>query len=600
MAYGLVGAAACALMAVASMSGGAEIAATALGVAPATRVKPHPAGAPAMSRAEREKAEKRAARVARRTAARRERMGLGHADLGEEEEEMPMDVALAEATALDETYLDDTEDAIETITMPVAVVDTPAPTPVPTPAPTSVPTPAPTSVPTPDPTPEPTPEPTTAATATEPAADDELQAAPAQASATPVPTPKPTPAPTAIPAVPHSPEETELFNAEEALRSSANRKAAYDAASRLARKEAENAAAASTAAHAEFERLTSEAREAEKESRQATDDLRDAAASTTKAASLAFENRMDFATIKAEKKSAAAHAKLDDDQSVARIALHTKQLNFLKDEEAKALEAKEKADAEHAEAEKVAQAASLDAINAKTAAKADRAVGQETTQLGQERASRVAVLSTASKRAEAALMQAAYSQSDASAKHAAAARKTEEEREALDDELALEKLLAAKSRKAEQDFIDATSKHAASETQTAAEGRRAETSLFAAAVLDADKAANYEKAKRVVDRAQEVAELKYQAESKANEVARDLVDKYDIASAAYDAQVAAVAIKEKTFAQSEDRIYEAAKPGGEPEGGGVLPNDKVGDTQITTHSTHTNHADGHVLPGTAT
>jgi len=399
-----------------------------------------------------------------------------------------------------------------------------------------------------------------------------------------------------VPAVPHSPEETELFNAEEALRAAANRKAAYDAASRLARKEAEEAAASSTAAHAEFERLTSEAREAEKESRQATDDLRDAAAATTKHAAAAFEQRMDFATIKAEKKSAAAHAKLDDDQSVSRIALHTKQLNFLKGEEQKALAAKEAADAAHAAADAAAEAASLDAINAKTAAKTDRAVGQETTALGQERASRVAVLSAASKRAEAALMQAAYADSDASAKHAAAARKVEEEREALDDELALEKLLAAKSRKAEQDFIDATSKHAASETQTAAEGRRAETSLFAAAVLDADKTANFEKAKRVVDRAQEVAELKYQAESRANEVARDLVDKFDIADAAYEAQKAAVAIKEKTFAQAEDRAYERAKPNGEPEGGGVLPLDKVGDTQVIQGQRSATHADGHVLP----
>ena len=409
-----------------------------------------------------------------------------------------------------------------------------------------------------------------------------------------------TPTTTSIPAVPHSPEETELFNAEEALRAAANRKAAYDAASRLARKEAEEAAAASTAAHAEFERLTSEAREAEKESRQATDDLRDAAAATTKQAAAAFEQRMDFATIKAEKKSAAAHAKLDDDQSVSRIALHTKQLNFLKEEEQKALTAKDAADAAHAAAESAAEAASLDAINAKTAAKTDRAVGQETTALGQERASRVAVLSAASKRAEAALMQAAYAQSDASAKHAAAKRKVEEEREALDDELALEKLLAAKSRKAEQDFIDATSKHAASETQTAAEGRRAETSLFAAAVLDADKTANFEKAKRVVDRAQEVAELKYQAESRANEVARDLQDKYDIADAAYEAQKAAVAIKEKTFAQAEDRAYERMKPDGEPEGGGVLPLDKVGDTQVTQGQRATTHADGHVLPVAAT
>jgi hypothetical protein len=88
-----------------------------------------------------------------------------------------------------------------------------------------------------------------------------------------------------------------LFNAEERLRAAANAKAAYDAAARLARKESENAAAASTAAHAEFERLTSEAREAEKEARQATDDLKDAAASTTKAAAVAFENRYGLGLI---------------------------------------------------------------------------------------------------------------------------------------------------------------------------------------------------------------------------------------------------------------------------------------------------------------
>ena len=109
--------------------------------------------------------------------------------------------------------------------------------------------------------------------------------------------------------------------------------------------------------------------------------------------------------------------------------MHTKQLNFLKDELARMLAAKNAADAAHVEAEQAAQYASLDAINAKTAAKADVAVGQETTQLGQERASRVAILSAQSKQKEAQLMQAAYTQSDASAKHAAASRKVEEERE---------------------------------------------------------------------------------------------------------------------------------------------------------------------------
>ena len=618
MAYALAGAAACVLMAVVSVGGAVDVAASALGVAPAEGTRPAPA-TPKMTAAEREAAERqRAARVARRTAARRARLGLDTPSA----DASPMDVALKQAEAIDETSFDDGADPIETVATPLPLDEAHAAKPAAaaeaTPAVTPAPTPAPTPI---------TAASIAAATEAEKAATATAASTPAPMAtpmATPLATPTPpatptsaiievTPAPTsavetanatsatssAIPAVPHSPEETELFNAEEALREAANRKAAYDAASRLARKEAEEAAAASTAAHADFERLTSEAREAEKESRQATDDLRDVAASTTKHAAAAFEQRMDFATIKAEKKSAAAHAKLDDDQSVSRIALHTKQLNFLKEEEQKALAAKEAADAAHAEAETAAEAASLDAINAKTAAKTDRAVGQETTALGQERARRVAVLSAASKRAEAALMQAAYAQSDASAKHAAAARKVEEEREALDDELALEKLLAARSRKAEQDFIDATSKHAASETQTAAEGRRAETSLFAAAVLDADKTANFEKAKRVVDRAQEVAELKYQAESRANEVARDLQDKFDIADAAYEAQKAAVAIKEKTFAQAENRAYELAKPDGEPEGGGVLPLDKVGDTQVI-QGEHSAHADGRVLPVAAT
>jgi hypothetical protein len=42
------------------------------------------------------------------------------------------------------------------------------------------------------------------------------------------------------------------------------------------------------------------------------------------------------------------------------------------------------------------------------------------------------------------------------------------------------------------------------------------------------------------------------------------------------------------------------KPDGEPEGGGVLPLDKVGDTQVTQGQRATTHADGHVLPVAAT
>ena len=87
-------------------------------------------------------------------------------------------------------------------------------------------------------------------------------------------------------------------------------------------------------------------------------------------------------------------------------------------------------------------------------------------------------------------------------------------------------------------------------------------------MLDADKTANFEKAKRVVDRAQEVAELKYQAESRAERRRRrDLVDKFDIADAAYEAQKAAVAIKEKTLAQAEDRATRRRNQTAEPAGG---------------------------------
>ena len=290
--------------------------------------------------------------------------------------------------------------------------------------------------------------------------------------------------------------------------------------------------------------------------------------------------RMEAATIKAEKKSMAAHAKLDDDQSVARVALHTKQLNFLKLEEERLREKSEEADAFHDEMDETAQQASLDAINAKTAAKKDGQVGQETTALGQQRAARVALLSAKSKQAEARLLQAAYAQSDAAAKYSAAQRKVAEEQEALNDELALEKLLAAKSRKAEQDFIDATARHAARETQTTSEGRKHETALFSAAVTDADHQANYERAKRVADRAQEVAELKYKAEQTANEVARDLQEKYDIAAAAHEQTKAQVAIAEKQFTQAEDHAFEAERPDGEPVGK-IERETLVADTQVT-------------------
>ena len=75
VAYALAGAAACVLMAVASVGGAADVAASALGVAPAqARLRP---GHPKMTAAERdEKERQRAARVARRTAARRARLGL--------------------------------------------------------------------------------------------------------------------------------------------------------------------------------------------------------------------------------------------------------------------------------------------------------------------------------------------------------------------------------------------------------------------------------------------------------------------------------------------------------------------------------------------
>lgn len=419
----------------------------------------------------------------------------------------------------------------------------------------------------------------------------EISAADDAADAEPEDAPVASPFPAAVPAVPHSAEEVQLFEAEEALRAAANRKAAYEAAFHLARKTAETASAQTSAAHAEFERLNSELREAEKEARQATDDLRDIAAETQTAAERAFEIRMEAATIKAEKKSMAAHAKLDDDQSVARVALHTKQLNFLKLEEERLREKSEEADKHHDAMDSLAKQASLDAINAKTAAKKDGQVGQETTALGQQRAARVAAMSAKSKQAEANLLQAAYRQSDAAAKYAAAQRKVAEEQEALNDELALEKLLAAKSRKAEQDFIDATARHAARETQTTSEGHKQEVELFSAAVMDADHQANYERAKRVADRAQEVAELKYKAEQAANEVAHDLQEKYDIAEAAYEQAKAQVAIAEKRFTQAEDHAFDAERPDGEPVG--LIERETlVADTQVTDEIPSSTNYDG--------
>jgi hypothetical protein len=344
--------------------------------------------------------------------------------------------------------------------------------------------------------------------------------------------------------------------------------------------------------------LNAELHQTEADSRQATDDLRDVAAATQEAAERAFETRMRAATIKAEKKSTAAHAKLDDDQSVAKIARLTKVLDALRAEESRARNASETADAFHAEKEEAAKLASLNAVNVKTAAKAAEAVGQETTAMGQARASRVAELSAASKRAEANLLQAAYAQSEASARFAAAQRRVAEGEEALADELALEKLLAAKSRKAEQDFIDSSAKHAALETQTNAEGRKAETALFASAVADADAAATLEKAKRSSDRAQEIAAFKLDAETEATETARDLEEKHELAAAAYEQAKAAVAIQEKKFTQSEDRAFEEMKPEGESDAAAtILPDQVIGTFEHEYERRTTAHADEElVLP----
>jgi hypothetical protein len=59
----------------------------------------------------------------------------------------------------------------------------------------------------------------------------------------------------------------------------------FEAASHIARKAAEAAAADTANKHAEYERLNSALKEAEKESRQATDDLRDSTSSTSEAGS---------------------------------------------------------------------------------------------------------------------------------------------------------------------------------------------------------------------------------------------------------------------------------------------------------------------------
>ena len=108
MAYALAGAAACALMAVASVGGAADLASSALGVAPAGGAQPAPAN-PKMTAAERDEAERqRAARVARRTAARSARLGLDNPAA----EASPMDIALQQAEAMDETSFDDGADPI--------------------------------------------------------------------------------------------------------------------------------------------------------------------------------------------------------------------------------------------------------------------------------------------------------------------------------------------------------------------------------------------------------------------------------------------------------------------------------------------------------
>mmetsp|Transcript_25629 Transcript_25629/g.40967 ORF Transcript_25629/g.40967 Transcript_25629/m.40967 type:complete len:89 (-) Transcript_25629:738-1004(-) len=68
------------------------------------------------------------------------------------------------------------------------------------------------------------------------------------------------------------------------------------------------------------------------------------------------------------------------------------------------------------------------------------------------------------------------------------------------------------------------------------------------------------------------------AEVKANDKARDLQEKYDIAKAAYEQAKAYVAIADKKFTQAEDHLFEATKPSGEP-ANTVLPDIAVGDTQ---------------------
>jgi hypothetical protein len=59
--------------------------------------------------------------------------------------------------------------------------------------------------------------------------------------------------------------------------------------------------------------------------------------------------------IAAEAKSLAAHAKMDDDTSVARIAQLTKQLNYLKTEQQRLKDLAEKADLFHADKESAAK-----------------------------------------------------------------------------------------------------------------------------------------------------------------------------------------------------------------------------------------------------
>jgi len=102
-------------------------------------------------------------------------------------------------------------------------------------------------------------------------------------------------------------------------------------------------------------------------------------------------------------------------------------------------------------------------------------------------------------------------------------------------------------------------------------------------VKDADKNAGYETAKHVVDRAQEVADLKYKEERMASEKAKKFEDKSEIATAAYE-QARAVSTKaEKLLVQAEDHAFEADKPSGEPDGREALAHHIPKPTYGTKH-----------------